>query len=217
VGDIDLVWGKEGHPGQPDDDGYGLARIIAKHGREMDVEKLQELLDDMRRVPSRWPDRAELESDKYHATVRLSWDHKAKKWLLTAFDRTIPASEKPRPAGETSSTASTPEERGEAHSPERDLNTSVTPSASPVKGDEPLNALRGTATASAGTIGPRAVHKHGVVFANPAAVRLLQQIDKRNVNWEASAIHAPKVFNLRAGCARGATGTFPACTLSAGR
>ena len=35
-------------------------------------------------------------------------DHRAKKWLLTAFDHTTPANENSRPAGETSSTASTP-------------------------------------------------------------------------------------------------------------
>jgi hypothetical protein len=51
----------------------------------------------------------ELESAKYHATIRLTWDKQGKKWLLTAFDRTIPPSAKgrsfvpgaPREGGET--------------------------------------------------------------------------------------------------------------------
>lgn len=47
VGDIDLVWGKRGHPWRGDDDGYGLAHILAKHRNEFPVDTLQELLDDM--------------------------------------------------------------------------------------------------------------------------------------------------------------------------
>ena len=59
--------------------------------------------------PTAQPDRAELESEKYPATVRLSWDHKRKVWLLTAFDYTKPPFSKgrsfvpgdPEPGGET--------------------------------------------------------------------------------------------------------------------
>lgn len=92
VGDIDLVWGKPGKPWQPGDDGYGLAHVIAKHGAEFDVNRLQELLDDMRAAKDqKYPDRMELESEKYHATVRLSWDKSAKKWLLTTFERRPPS------------------------------------------------------------------------------------------------------------------------------
>jgi len=97
VDDIDLVWGKTGHPWHSDDDGYGLAHIIAKHGKEFDVAKLQEILDDMRPAQVQpQADRRELESDKYHATVRLTWDSQTKKWLLTAFDHTEPPSAKGR-------------------------------------------------------------------------------------------------------------------------
>lgn len=95
VGDIDLLWGKAGRPGHPDDDGYGLAHIIAKHGNEFDIGKLQNILDDMAPVAKQArPDRMELESPKYHATVRLNWDGAAKRWLLTTFDRTVPPSAK---------------------------------------------------------------------------------------------------------------------------
>jgi 2'-5' RNA ligase len=97
VGDIDLVWGKPGHPWHEDDDGYGLSHIIAKHGDEFPAGTLQNLLDDMRPLAGQQQrDRMELESQKYHATVRLSWDHRAKKWLLTAFERTVPPSAKGR-------------------------------------------------------------------------------------------------------------------------
>jgi len=96
VGVIDLVWGKAGQPWQKGDDGYGLAHILAKHGDEFDVNKLQGLLDDMQKVPSAQPDRVELQSAKYHAIVRLTWDGAAKRWLATAYDRTEPPSAKGR-------------------------------------------------------------------------------------------------------------------------
>jgi ddrB-like ParB superfamily domain/phage-Barnase-EndoU-ColicinE5/D-RelE like nuclease1 len=96
VGDIDLVWGKPGRPWQSGDDGYGLAHILAKHGDEFDVNNLQKMLDDMQKKPSTEADRVELESPRYHATVRLSWDHTAKRWLLTAFDQTKPPPAKGR-------------------------------------------------------------------------------------------------------------------------
>ncbi len=111
VGDIDLIWGKPGRPWKANDNGYGLAHIIAKHGNELDVRKLQDVIDDMHQVePQQQADRMELRSDKYHATVRLDWDNLKKKWLLTTFDHTEPPSAKrrslvlgaPKGSGETS-------------------------------------------------------------------------------------------------------------------
>jgi hypothetical protein len=110
-----------------------LANIIAKHGKELDIKTLQNVLSDMSRVPTRRSDRIDLESKKYHATVRLTWDHTAKKWLLPAFDRTVPGNKKLRPADERSSTVSTPIERGEAHSPERSSIPSIAPEEGGVK------------------------------------------------------------------------------------
>lgn len=81
VGDIDLVWGIEG---SGHSDGMGLAKLVKYHPEV--VEHLQEILDDMR-VVRRTDNRINLESDTHKAAVRLTWNHEAKKWLLTAFEK----------------------------------------------------------------------------------------------------------------------------------
>ncbi len=96
VGEIGLVWGKAGQLWRGTDHGYGLTHVVAKHNDELDVNNLQGLLDDMQKAPLNQPDRVELQSAKYHATVRLAWDSSAKRWLLTAFDHTEPPSVKGR-------------------------------------------------------------------------------------------------------------------------
>lgn len=81
VGDIDLVWGKEG---SAHSDGYGLAKL-AKYHPEV-LFNLQELLDDMV-VTARSENRVQLESEKYKAAIRLTWDNAKKTWLLTMFEK----------------------------------------------------------------------------------------------------------------------------------
>lgn len=81
VGEIDLVWGKEG---TGKSDGYGLAKL-AKYHPEV-LNKLQSILDDME-VVSRTPQRVQLESNRYQAAVRLTWNEQKKSWLLTAFEK----------------------------------------------------------------------------------------------------------------------------------
>ena len=81
VGDIDLVWGQEGNSKS---NGYGLAKIVKYHPEVL--EDLQGILSDMK-VVERSENRINLESEKYRAAVRLEWDGKAKKWLLTAFEK----------------------------------------------------------------------------------------------------------------------------------
>lgn len=81
VGDIDLVWGKEGKGAS---DGYGLAKLL-KHHPEV-VDDLQGVLDGMVEV-SRTDNRVQLESADHRAGVRLEWDGEAKNWLLTAFEK----------------------------------------------------------------------------------------------------------------------------------
>jgi len=85
VGDIDLVWGKEG---TSQSDGFGLAKILKYHPEV--ATDLQGILDDMHEV-ERTENRVQLESEKYKAAVRLEWDGEAKTWLLTAFEK-IPES-----------------------------------------------------------------------------------------------------------------------------
>ena len=99
VGDIDLVWGKEG-TGRSD--GFGLAKIAKFHPEVLD--SLQDVLDDTH-VVSRNENRVNLESDTHKASVRLDWDGKRKTWLLTAF-------EKNSARGNTTDTDTTPRGNG---------------------------------------------------------------------------------------------------------
>lgn len=81
VGEIDLVWGEEG---SAHSDGFGLAKL-AKYHPEV-LFNLQEILNDMV-VTKRSANRVQLESEKYKAAVRLTWDNQKKRWLLTMFEK----------------------------------------------------------------------------------------------------------------------------------
>ena len=98
VGDIDLVWGKAG---SGKSDGYGLAKLLKYHPEV--VEHLQEILDDMH-IVKRSENRINLESDTHKAAVRLTWNNKKKKWLLTAFEK----KETPESIGKTTDTDDNP-------------------------------------------------------------------------------------------------------------
>lgn len=88
IGDIDLVWGKEG---TGHSDGYGLSRLVKYHPEVLD--NLQEILNDMRVVSSS-KNRVNLESETHKAGVLLTWDGERKSWLLTAFKKETSASDK---------------------------------------------------------------------------------------------------------------------------
>ena len=81
IGEIDLVWGKEG---TSHSDGYGLAKLVKYHPEVLD--NLQEILSGMN-VVKRSPNRVQLESNTHKASVRLTWDNQRKTWLLTAFEK----------------------------------------------------------------------------------------------------------------------------------
>lgn len=81
IGDIDLVWGKEG---TAKSDGFGLAKL-AKYHPEV-LGNLQEILDAMV-VVKRTYNRVQLESETHQASVRLTWDSEKKNWLLTDFEK----------------------------------------------------------------------------------------------------------------------------------
>lgn len=81
IGEIDLVWGKEG---TSKSDGYGLAKLLKWHPEV--VDDLQNILSGMQ-VVSKNDNRAQLESPDHKAAIRLKWDGEAKKWLLTAFEK----------------------------------------------------------------------------------------------------------------------------------
>ena len=81
IGEIDLVWGKEG---TGKSDGYGLAKLVKYHPEVLD--NLQELLSEME-VVSRSENRINLESKTHRAGVRLDWDGERKTWLMTMFEK----------------------------------------------------------------------------------------------------------------------------------
>lgn len=81
IGDIDLVWGIEGTGAS---DGYGLAKLLKYHPEV--VPELQNIINKMK-VTTRSKNRINLESVDHRAGVRLTWDGKAKTWLLTAFEK----------------------------------------------------------------------------------------------------------------------------------
>lgn len=83
VGDIDLVWGKEGTAEKEYEDGMGLAKIIRKHSEVLD--DLQGFMNSLS-VQKRSQNRVILANRGGRALVRLDWDGKAKHWLLTAYD-----------------------------------------------------------------------------------------------------------------------------------
>lgn len=88
IGDIDLVWGKEG---TGHSDGYGLSKLVKYHPEVLD--NLQEILNDMRVVSSS-KNCVNLESETHKAGVRLTWDGERKSWLLTAFKKETSVSDK---------------------------------------------------------------------------------------------------------------------------
>ncbi len=81
IGDIDLVWGKEG---TKKSDGYGLAKI-AKYHPEV-LNKLQEVLDESE-ITQRGTNRLKLESEKYFSAISLNYLGNEKKWLLTSYEK----------------------------------------------------------------------------------------------------------------------------------
>lgn len=83
VGDIDLVWGKEG---TGKSDGAGLAKLVKYHPEV--VDDLQGILLTLRKDDKRSTTRRiQLESKDHQAGIRLDWDGKQKHWLLTAFEK----------------------------------------------------------------------------------------------------------------------------------
>ena len=85
VGDIDLVWGKEG---TAKSDGYGLSKLIKYHPEVLG--NLQGLLLTLTKNDDRSTERRiQLESKDHQAGIKLDWDGKKKTWLLTAFEKRL--------------------------------------------------------------------------------------------------------------------------------
>ncbi|MCF8034663.1 MAG: hypothetical protein K9K66_04470 [Desulfarculaceae bacterium] len=107
LGDIDLVWGRPGDPGNEYRRGFGLAHILAKHGEDI-LPRLPEIME-TGKVTVRHQNRVYIETEQAErAVIRLDWNRQNKTWLLTAFART----EKAPPSGGTSTFAGRSGEQG---------------------------------------------------------------------------------------------------------
>lgn len=84
IGDIGVPWGVAG-TGRSD--GWGLAKLLRYHGEV--VDDLPNLIAGMKPVGG-GTNRIRLESPNHKASVRLTWDGDAKKWLLTAYEHAPP-------------------------------------------------------------------------------------------------------------------------------
>lgn len=84
IGDIDLIYGKEGDPKYDYRDGFGLGKIASKHPEVLG--DLQSIIASMR-VTMRSENRVNLESDTHKGAVRLEWNGQRKTWLLTTFEK----------------------------------------------------------------------------------------------------------------------------------
>ena len=119
VGDIDLVWGKEG---TGKSNGFGLSKLAKFHPEVLD--SLQDILDDMV-VISRSANRVNLESKTHKAAVRLEWDGEKKNWLLTAFEKEKPtATDRTTDIGDTELQNDTAPLQTESSSIDKDSDSS---------------------------------------------------------------------------------------------
>ena len=119
VGDIDLVWGKEG---TGKSNGFGLSKLAKFHPEALD--SLQDILDDMV-VISRSANRVNLESKTHKAAVRLEWDEEKKNWLLTAFEKEKPtATDRTTDIGDTELQNDTAPLQTESSSTDKDSDSS---------------------------------------------------------------------------------------------
>lgn len=94
-GPVDLLYGQAGTPAKNFNDGYGLAKILAKHP-DVDVYSLASELEaatPVARTRNSW----QFESPNYRIVLKRDWKGEPKTWLLTAYD----PKEKPAATGST--------------------------------------------------------------------------------------------------------------------
>ena len=105
LGPIDLVWGKAG------ENGYGLAHVVERHGEETARKIPQIIAEGQVRMESP-QNAAVIETLLHKAVIRLDWDGKQKRWLVTAYEKS------PRPGrtsdlGQAYGSDKAPSERGD--------------------------------------------------------------------------------------------------------
>jgi len=84
VGKIDFVWGKLGSESKKYKDGYGIAKILFKHGEDA-VYMIPNVIVKGKYESSKYNDRAYFILGKYRAVIRFNWDNEEKTWLVTNF------------------------------------------------------------------------------------------------------------------------------------
>lgn len=124
VGDIDLIWGEPGTAEKQFEDGYGLAHVAAKH--EDLLPHIQETLEGLP-VKARTPNRIQLWDEEHRAAVRLDWDGKEKRWLLTMY-------KKPSTPERSTGVPGTPVAGGGGTPPPAAADSSIPRKGEPVKG-----------------------------------------------------------------------------------
>lgn len=95
-GNVGLVYGKTG------DDGFGLAHIVEKHGKNV-AEKIPSILENGKILndPSLTNNnRITIVNDDNTGAVRLDWDGKEKQWVVTAYEG-LPYSSAPNANSQT--------------------------------------------------------------------------------------------------------------------
>ena len=139
VGNIDLVWGKEG---TAKSDGYGLAKLIKYHPEVL--SDLQGLLLTLTKNEKRSTDRRiQLESKDHQDGIKLDWDGKQKTWLLTAFEK--------RTGNNTSTDTIDITGKDDTARSSSSLDKSITPSPENATGNEEKLTTKGTALADKAT------------------------------------------------------------------
>lgn len=84
VGYIDFVYGEAGTDAKKHKDGYGIAKILLKHGQEA-VNMIPEVIARGKYDLGKSKDRAYFIYKNYRAVIRFTWDGKEKTWLVTNF------------------------------------------------------------------------------------------------------------------------------------
>ena len=108
IGDIDFIWGREGTRARNYEDGFGISKILLKHGRTA-VDMIPQVIA-RGNITRQTDDKVIIEHEGYLSVIKLKWNNESKTWLVTNYDTTQEApnfaGEDWRPANTTTRTSS---------------------------------------------------------------------------------------------------------------
>ena len=111
LGDIDLVWGEVTGKGK-EAKGWGLAKIIEKHGDEFEdiAKEIDKIIQDGEVVKRQGRDEAyNIEYNGFKVGINKGFNKQGEnKWIVTAFDDNIEKTAKTAPANDSTKGASLP-------------------------------------------------------------------------------------------------------------